>query len=176
MTLDGIETALAQHLDIHQWSTQTRYLNKIHLIRYADDFVITGATKEVLEKAKVVIEAFLKPRGLTLSAEKTQIVHIEEGFDFLGWNIRKFGDKLLIQPPKQNVKTFLNKIREIIESHKTAKLEALIARLNPLIRGWVNYHCNQVAKQTFSKVDHEILKKLWQWAILIKGSSERIIG
>ncbi|MBE2174123.1 group II intron reverse transcriptase/maturase [Acinetobacter oleivorans] len=164
MTLDGIETALAQHLDIRQWSTRTRNLNKIHLIRYADDFVITGATKEVLEKAKDVIEAFLKPRGLTLSAEKTQIVHIEEGFDFLGWNIRKFGDKLLIQPSKQNVKTFLNKIREIIESHKTAKQEALIARLNPLIRGWVNYHCNQVAKQTFSKVDHEIWKKLWQWA------------
>jgi RNA-directed DNA polymerase len=126
--------------------------------------VVTGATKEALVEAKVLIEEFLKERGLSLSPEKTKIVHIEEGFDFLGWNVRKYDGKLLIKPAKKNVQAFLRKIRATIKETKTAKQETVIAKLNPIIRGWVNYHRNQVAKETFSKVDHVIWKQLWQWA------------
>ena len=68
---------------------QTLAWSKVNLIRYADDFVVTGKDEETLEKARNLIQEFLKERGLTLSPEKTKIVHIEEGFDFLGWNIRK---------------------------------------------------------------------------------------
>ncbi len=89
--------------------------------------VITGATKETLEQAKSIIEGFLKDRGLSLSEEKTKIVHIDEGFDFLGWNIRKYGGKLLIRPAKKNVQAFLRKIRQIIKENQSAKLENVIS-------------------------------------------------
>lgn len=126
--------------------------------------MVTGASKEVLEEAKTTIEEFLKERGLTLSQEKTKIVHIEEGFDFLGWNMRKYDGKFLIKPAKKNVQAFLRKVREIIKTAKTAKQETVIATLNPIIRGWANYHQNQVAKKTFQKVDDIIWKRLWRWA------------
>jgi RNA-directed DNA polymerase len=161
MTLDGMENELDRHFGT---TSHGNTKNKVHLIRYADDFVITGTTKEVLEEARNLMVEFLKDRGLTLSEEKTKIMHIEEGFDFLGWNVRKYDGKLLIKPAKKNVQMFLRKIRRIIKESKTMKQEELVKRLNPVIRGWANYHQNQVAKETFSKVDHVIWKQLWQWA------------
>ncbi|MFA7095946.1 MAG: group II intron reverse transcriptase/maturase [Gammaproteobacteria bacterium] len=160
MTLDGMERILSERFGANE-GMKSR--NKVNLIRYADDFVVTGASKEVLEEAKTLIEVFLKERGLSLSPEKTKIVHIEEGFDFLGWNVRKYDGKLLIKPAKKNVQTFLRKVRGIIKENKTAKQETVVAKLNPVIRGWANYHQNQVAKDTFTKVDHVIWKQLWQW-------------
>ena len=77
--------------------------------------VITGATKETLEEARAIIVEYLRERSLSLSEEKTKIVHIEEGFDFLGWNVRKYGEKLLIKPAKKNVQTFLRKIRRLFK-------------------------------------------------------------
>src|SRR3712207_1446511 len=150
MTLDGMERALRQRFAPSH--PQCRK-NKVNLIRYADDFVVTGASQELLEEAKALIEDFLRQRGLALSAEKTKIVHIEEGFDFLGWNVRKYDGKLLIKPAKKNVQALMRKVRAIIKKAKTAKQETVIGRLNPVIRGWANYHRNQVASETFAKVD-----------------------
>ncbi|MER8562906.1 group II intron reverse transcriptase/maturase [Mesorhizobium sp. M0578] len=161
MTLDRMERALRERFAP---SDPQRRKNKVNLIRYADDFVITGASKEVLEEAKTLIEDFLRHRGLFLSEEKTKIVHIEEGFDFLGWNLRKYNGKLLIKPAKKNVQAFLRKVRAIIRNARTAKQGYVINRLNPVIRGWANYHRNQVAKETFQKVDDLIWRQLWQWA------------
>lgn len=161
MTLDGMEQVLRQRFA--RSHPQCRR-NKVNLIRYADDFVVTGASKELLEEAKALIEDFLRQRGLALSEEKTKIVHIEEGIDFLGWNVRKYDGKLLIKPAKKNVQAFLRKVRAVIKSAKTAKQETVIGRLNPIIRGWANYHRSQVAAETFQKVDHLIWKQLWQWA------------
>ena len=162
MTLDGMERTLERRFGVKD---SRKFLkNKVHLIRYADDFVLTGATKEVLEEAKSMIEEFLKERGLSLSCEKTKIVHIKEGFDFLGWNVRSYDGKLLIKPAKKNVQAFLRKVRATVNEAKTAKQETVIARLNPLIRGWANYHRNQVAKDIFQKVDHLIWERLWKWA------------
>lgn len=160
MTLDGMEAMLGAHFGPRHRS----YKTKVHLIRYADDFVITGASQEVLMDAKALVEKFLAKRGLTLSAEKTRLVRVEEGFDFLGWNVRKRAGKLLITPAKKNVAAFLRKVRAIIKGAKGMKQERLIAQLNPVVRGWANYHHNQVAKETFSKVDHAIWKCLWRWA------------
>jgi len=137
---------------------------KVNFVRYADDFIVTGDSKELLEnKVKPVIIRFLKERGLTLSEEKTRVTHIEEGFDFLGQNVRKYNGKLLIKPSKKNVKKFLEKVRKVLKKHKTAKQGNLIKLLNPMIRGWANYHRHVVAKKTFSWVDHQIWQKLWQW-------------
>ena len=139
--------------------------NQVNFVRYADDFIITGKSKERLEnEVKPLVENFLKERGLTLSEEKTKVTHIGEGFDFLGWNFRKHDGKLLIKPSKKNVKTFLGNIREIVKGNKTTKQGTLIGLLNPKIRGWANYHRGTVAKETFAKIDSEVWKVIWQWA------------
>jgi len=127
--------------------------------------VITGCSKELLEnEVKPLVEEFLATRGLVLSPEKTKITHIEEGFDFLGKTVRKYNGKFLIKPSKRNTLRFLEKAREIIKDNKTVKQSRLISLLNPVIRGWVNYHKADVAKVIFGSVDFEIWKCLWQWA------------
>jgi RNA-directed DNA polymerase len=110
------------------------------------------------------VEAFLAARGLELSQEKNHITHISEGFDFLGQNVRKYGDKLLIKPSAKNVKAFLDKVRETIRVNRSAKQETLIDLLNPVIRGWANYHRHVVAKRTYTGVDTHIWQALWRWA------------
>jgi len=128
--------------------------------------VVTGDSKELLENTvKPWIEEFLRERGLTLSKEKTRIVHIDQGFDFLGWNFRKYGGKLLIKPSKKNVKAFYGKVKEIITSSLSVPTETLIKRLNPVLKGWAQYHKGVVAKQTFSKVDHLIYWRLMRWGL-----------
>jgi RNA-directed DNA polymerase len=115
MTLDGLEKVLKEHFP-------KRYPDnpKVHIIRYADDFIITGVSKELLEKeVKPIVIAFLQERGLTLSVEKTRITHIEEGFDFLGRNIRRFGDKTLTRPSKANVKSIVAKVGDVIKKNPT---------------------------------------------------------
>ena len=154
MALDGMERLL-------------RPFKKVNMVRYADDFVITGPTKEALEdEIKPLIEKFLRERGLTLSPEKTKITHIRDGFNFLGWNMRKYGNqgKYLQKPAKANVGAFREKVAEIVKANKTAKQETLIRLLNPIIRGWGNYHRPAVAKETFAAMDHAVWQMLWQWA------------
>src|SRR5438309_7179087 len=137
----------------------------VHLIRYADDFVITSRSKELLEgEIKPLVEQFLQKRGLELSPSKTVITHVERGFDFLGQNVRRYPKgKLLIKPSKKNVGTFLNGIRRIIKDAHGASAADLIDQLNPKIRGWANYHRHVVSKRTFGRVDHTIFSSLWKW-------------
>jgi RNA-directed DNA polymerase len=138
----------------------------VNLIRYADDFLITGRTKELLEReVKPLVEQFLRPRGLELSPKKTVITHVETGFDFLGQNVRKYPNgKLLIKPSKKNVKTFLDGIRKTIRAGLGLSAAELIDELNPKIRGWANYHRHVVSKRVFVRVDRAIFISLWQWA------------
>jgi len=117
------------------------YNAKVNLSRFADDFIVTGDSKELLEgEVKPLIEAFMGERGLILSREKTVITHIAEGFDFLGQNVRKYGGTtggtLLITPSKKNVHAFLEKVREIVRRNKQTTAGHLILRLNPVIAGW----------------------------------------
>jgi RNA-directed DNA polymerase len=161
--LDGLQHLLAKSFK------QTRRINGrkehqlLHLVRYADDFVITGKTKELLDEVKVKVASFLHERGLTLSADKTRITHISEGFDFLGQNIRTYDNKVLIKPAKKNVKSFLDKVRATIKENKTAKQQSLIRLLNPILIGWANYHRHVVSKRTYAKLDHEIWLAIWKW-------------
>jgi RNA-directed DNA polymerase len=155
VTLDGLET------ELKKFGLQ----DKVHMVRYADDFVITGNSMELLEdEVKPLVEKFLSARGLELSPEKTSITHIDQGFDFLGVNIRKYNGKLLIKPSKKNVKAFLDKVRSAIKDNKATKQIYLIKQLNPIIRGWANYHRSVAARETFERVDTEIWRALWKWA------------
>jgi RNA-directed DNA polymerase len=116
------------------------------------------------QQVKPLVEAFLQERGLELAPDKTRIVHIEDGFDFLGQTVRKYHGKLLITASRKSVKTFLATVRKTIKAHKQATAGQLILQLNPLLRGWTTYHQHVVSKRTFASVDHAIVKTLWQWA------------
>lgn len=161
LTLDGMEQLLKEKFSCSSKKAPSAMVN---LIRYADDFVITGRSKELLEnEVKPAVAEFLAARGLELSAEKTSVTHIDTGFDFLGQNVRKYDGKLLITPSKKNVATFLANIREVVKAHKTTSAGNLVRLLNPKIKGWAMYHRHICAKRTFNVVDHAIFKTLWQW-------------
>jgi RNA-directed DNA polymerase len=138
----------------------------VNLVRYADDFVITSKSKELLAgEIKPLVEQFLQERGLELSPTKTVITHVEHGFDFLGQSVRRYPNgKLFIKPSKKNVGTFLKGIRRIIKDAHGVSAADLIDQLNPKIRGWANYHRHVVSKRTFGHVDCNIFSSLWQWA------------
>jgi RNA-directed DNA polymerase len=161
LTLDGLET-VALGTDSRR---QGNLRPKINVVRYADDFIITGRSREQLEdKVLPAVEAFLRERGLRLSKEKTKITHIETGFDFLGASVRKYGRKLLIRPSKDNVLGLLRDLREVIRTRKAATALDLILQLNSRLRGWANSQRHLVASRAFRHVDKRIFETLWQWA------------
>jgi RNA-directed DNA polymerase len=152
------------------------------IVRYADDFVIVCKSKRKAEEIKSGIAEHLKVKvGLTLSEEKTSITHITKGFNFLGFNIRKYLDKnaknkpkrdrdwndykLLIKPQKEKVIEFLQNCKEVLNNNKTAKQENIIHFLNPKLRGWAMYYRFAVSQKVFDKIDYEIWWKLYRWAI-----------
>jgi RNA-directed DNA polymerase len=166
MTLDGIELKIKEKYWVNKKGTIDRDYNKhkVNYTRYADDFVVTAKSKDILLDIKRIIKEHLKQRGLILSEEKTLITHIEQGFDFLGWNFRKHKGRLFIKPSKASLKNIQDKIRRTIKSYLPAKQENLIWKLNPIITGWANNHKRVAAKETFSKVDWTVFLSLWNWA------------
>ncbi len=156
LVLDGMQQAIAK---------ACQKADKVNFMRYADDFIATGATEQILEqKVKPASAVFLTPRGLELSEQKTVITHISEGFNFLGHTLRRFGNKLLTTPAKSNVKAFREKVRLCIQSARGQSQEKLLRKLNPLIRGWANYYRHGASKRTFDRLDYDIYWQLWRWA------------
>lgn len=162
LTLDGMEKGLKQAFP----KLSRKPAPKVHVIRYADDFIVTGANRELLEE-KVIpwIKSFLAERGLELSEEKTKIMHIDAGVNFLGQNIRKYKGKLLIKPSKTSQISILSKVRNIIQQHKSARASEVTDVLNPIIRGWANYHRHVVSAKVFAYIDRSIFKSLWRWCL-----------
>ena len=164
LTLDGLERLLKETFRIRQANGKV-HNPKVNFVRYADDFIITGSSKELLEnEVKPLVERFMLERGLQLSPEKTCITHIEQGFDFLGQNLRKYGGKLLITPSKKNMHAFLEKVRGHIRSNRATKQEYLIRLLNPVIRGWAYFHRHIEAGSAYRKVGMVLWHSLWRWA------------
>ncbi len=157
VTLSGLEKAV---------DAVTKRSDRVNVIIYADDFIITGKTKEVLEnKVKPVVEKFLGERGLVLSKEKTKITHINEGFDFLGVNTRKYRNGKLIQKPsKDSVKRFMKEFRETVKQNQAVTTEILIRLLNQKLIGWANYYRHYCSKVTFGKIGKQLFPILWRWA------------
>jgi RNA-directed DNA polymerase len=132
------------------------------IVRYADDFVITAISRNHAEHIKSHIKAFLKAEiGLQLSDEKTHITEISEGFNFLGFNYRKYGEKLLIKPAKDNVLKVRRNIRETFKT--TDSLVGLISKLNPIITGWGNYYRHVISKSIFGIIDQEVYEMTMTW-------------
>ncbi len=156
IALDGMQKAISQAV--------SKTGDKVNFVRYADDFIVTGATQELLEqKVKPTLAAFLKQRGLELSEQKTVTTHIDKGLNFLGHTVRKFGDKLLTYPAKSNVKALRKKISLCINSALALPQELLLRQLNPIIRGWANYYRHGAAKRAFARLDYYVFWQLWRW-------------
>jgi RNA-directed DNA polymerase len=167
MTLDGIEKKIKEKYWKRKDGTiGSRNLNKhrVNYTRYADDFIVSADSKEILNQIKEIINHHLTERGLELSEEKTLITKMDDGLDFLGWNFRKYNGKMLIKPAKASVKKIMASIKEMIHLHRGKSQSELIKTLNPIITGWANYHHNSCAKQTYAKLDHYLFRKLWKWA------------
>jgi RNA-directed DNA polymerase len=161
-TLDGLQRLLAERFAD---TPKGQRKPKVHLVRYADDFLITGISKELLrDQVRPLVAHFLKGRGLELSHEKTQITHIKDGFDFLGQNVRRYRcGKVLTKPSRQSVKTFLAKIRETIDGSGSQTAGEMIWRLNQQIKGWTMYHRYAASQRTFTYVDQRIFRMVWRW-------------
>jgi RNA-directed DNA polymerase len=163
LALDGLERALRERYPRHSKRSRRAQVN---LVRYADDFIITGSSRELLEQeVRPLVEAFLRGRGLELSPEKTSITHIEDGFDFLGHTVRKYNGVCLTTPAKKSVRALLGDVRRIISSNKQATAGRVISLLNPVIRGWASYYRHGASAATFRSVDHAIHRALWRWAV-----------
>lgn len=168
MALDGIEKVLSDRFHVNSLGkVDLRFKNahKVNFIRYADDFIVTAANKEIAEEVKTIIGDFLKTRGLELSEEKTLITHIDDGFDMLGWTFRKFKGKLIVKPSNKSIKSFVASLSEtILKRGKAWKQEILIEKLNQQIRGFTNYHQSVCASEAFAHIDFVLYNLLWRWA------------
>lgn len=174
MVLDGLQNLLYSKYKNRyhsskdgkfHWTTPSPPNRQVNFIRYADDFIVTCNSKQVLEEeVKPMIKSFLQERGLELSEEKTVITDIRDGFDFLGFNLRLYKDILLVEPSGKRVKRMRDRIGEIISSRQGASAEKLIEDLNPVIRGWCNYYRFVNSANTFNVLRRWIWDRLWDWA------------
>ncbi len=176
IALDGIEECLNNFAETLPGRKQENK-KALSIIRYADDFVILHKDIKIVLQAKTVIQEWLNQVGLELKPEKTKIAHTlqeyegkQPGFDFLGFTIRQWkvesteqGFKTLIKPSSKSIKTHYRKMADICDKYKTAPTQALIAKLNPIIKGWANYFSNVVSKEVFSKIDNLLWTRIWRW-------------
>lgn len=148
-------------------------------VRYADDFVVLCKTYGDACIVKEILIKELDNIGLELSEEKTRITHLDEGFDFLGWEFRRYsttkrkeGKIVLIKPSKKNIQDFKNCLKEVFKELRGKNQEAVITKLSPILRGWANYHRSVVSKEVFSKLDDYIFHKLKRWSKRLHGKKK----
>jgi RNA-directed DNA polymerase len=134
------------------------------LVRYADDLVALCHSRHQAEQVKARLAAWLAPRGLAFNEDKTRIVTLDEGFDFLGVTVRRYHGKLLIKPSKAAVRRIRERLRTEMRSLRGANAQAVIARLNPVVRGWAAYYRTVVSSETFTALDHYLWKLTYKWA------------
>jgi RNA-directed DNA polymerase len=138
------------------------------LVRYADDYVAMCYSREQAEEVKARLAAWLAPRGLRFNEDKTKVVHVEEGFSFLGFSIRRYvnrlGGKLLIKPSQESIKRFRERLSAEMKALRGANASAVIRRLNPIIRGWSAYYRSVVSSRTFAGLDHHMWHLTYRWA------------
>ena len=148
IALDGLEQQLG-----------SRY----SYIRYADDFIVTAKSKEDIEAVLPNVINFFARRGLQLNMEKTKIVHVSDGLNFFGFNVRSYKGKCIVKPQKEKVLALLEEIKVWLKENPNATPQVVIGYLNPRLRGWANYYKRVNSKKTFAWIDSEVFKALWRW-------------
>ncbi len=168
----GMEEALGVRYKVRKTRSYATELHpkSVGLVRYADDFVVFCRTQEEAEEAKRTLETWFHNRGLTFSQEKTRIVNLDDGFDFLGFNVRQYrvsdarsGYRLLIKPSRQSVKAIRQKLKRTFRERRGFRVDALIGTVNPILRGWANYFRVGVAAEVFGQLDHYLFALQKQW-------------
>lgn len=172
--LDGIEKALNAELTAK---------SKAFLVRYADDFVVVGESRDQLEEVKRIIREFLGTRGLKVNEGKTKVSTVEEGFDFLGFHFREYPDAgrisgrkkgiFLVKPSKKNLTDILRKISEIIKKYPNGEAGTLIKHLNPVLRGWAEHYRTVSSRAAFRKVSEHTFRSLLRWVYRKHGRGKR---
>ncbi len=142
------------------------------LVRYADDYVALCYSREQAEQVKDRLSAWLAPRGLRFNQDKTKIVHVEDGFTFLGFSVRRYVDrqgsgKLFIKPSKESVKRLRARLAADTRNLRGSNASAVIFHLNPVIRGWSAYHRSVVSGKVFDALDHHV------WHLTYGGRATR---
>lgn len=176
MTLDGLTDVVKEagrKVKRHAIKSGRARRPWVHLIRYADDFVVTALSKRMLEGPITNrINEFLAERGLQLNTEKTCITHQKKGFDFVGFNFKLFpfakaksgsGFMFLMHPTKANIKKVKAKVKRIVQAHKHLSATLQIKKLNPVLMGWANYYRSINRTKTFKLVNHYVWCTLWKW-------------
>jgi len=163
MVLDALEQRLEE---VFPRTSLRGRRAKVHLIRYADDFVVTASSHEILvQTVKPLVRICLAERGLRLSETKTRITHVSDGFDFLGQTVRKYQGKLLITPSRTSQKALRGKVKATLRKLKTAPQWQVIHMLRPLLRGWGQYHRYVVSSAVFARMDAWVWRVLWRWSV-----------
>jgi RNA-directed DNA polymerase len=134
------------------------------VVRYADDLVAMCVSREQAEEVKTRLAAWLTPRGLVFNEDKTRIVHLEEGFDFLSFNVRRWQGKLIIKPSKAALQRHRDRLAAEMKALRGANAAAVITRLNPIIRGWSAYHRKVVSSRAFARMDKHVWTLTYKWA------------
>lgn len=152
MVLDGLEPALDK-----------AFPQQVQFVRYADDFIIAGADCDLLRnRVMPLVEAFMAERGLHLSPEKTVVTHIEDGFDFLGWNVRKVDGNLLVVPSLKNLAAFISKVQVLVRDNLYGSTKWWDEKLAPTVKGWINYHKGVVMPYALYEAEFDIVAYIWQ--------------
>ena len=135
------------------------------LVRYCDDFVVCCHSRQQAEQVQARLAGWLAPRGLTFSDEKTKIVSLEFGYDFLGFNIRRYRNgKLLIKPSKAAVRRVKRNLATEMRRLRGQNASAVLAAICPITRGWASFYRSVVSKKTFSTLDDYLWKLTYKWA------------
>jgi RNA-directed DNA polymerase len=167
MVMDGLQTAIEK--EFPRWKGM-----KVNFVRYADDFVVTCKDKETIQNRLIpLVKNFLKTRGLKISEEKSKITHINDGFNFLSQTVRKFNGKLIIKPSKESIQSFKDKIKDTLKKNRGIPAHALIRILNPIIRGWANYHKGICSRVDFNKLGGFMFRQLYRWTKYQHGNKNR---
>lgn len=167
IALHGMESAAGVRYRTDQDGNIVEVVRSVPvLVRYADDLLALCSSQEQAEQVKARLSEWLAPRGLTFNEEKTQIVHLSQGVDFLGFNIRRYGSgKLLVKPSRAAVKRIRKRLADEIRALRGANAAAVLAKLNPIIKGWACYYRTVVSSRVFNALDAYVWKLTYRWAL-----------
>jgi RNA-directed DNA polymerase len=162
VALHGLEEAAGVRKErSDKWRTKR---GSPSLIRYADDMVAFCHSRQEAEQVKARLAEWLAPRGLTFNEEKTRVVHLDDGFDFLGFTARRYHGKLLIKPSKAAIKRVRQRLAVEFRALRGANAAAVLARINPITRGWANYYRGAASSKVFAALDTHMWKLTYKWA------------
>jgi RNA-directed DNA polymerase len=166
VALHGMETAAGVRYFTSGRHAGESKPNSPVVVRYADDLVALCHSREAAEQVKARLAAWLAPRGLVFNEDKTRIVHAETGFDFLGFNVRRYRcGKLLIKPSKTAVRRIRTRLKEEMRALRGAPPLAVLRTINPIVRGWSAYYRTVVSKRVFAGLDHYLWQLTYRWAL-----------